>query len=310
MKIVFFGSPAAALPSLENLLQAGHQIELVITQPDKPAGRGKTPTPPPVKEYAVGRGIPVLQPARIRQDETTPAAVRAIQPDINVVVAYGQIIPGPVIYLPRFRSVNVHFSLLPKYRGAAPVQWAVLNGERKTGVTIFELNQKMDEGDILAAAETDILPRETARELERRLALMGAEMLVQTLARIDRVEHRPQEHSQATYAPRLKRENGEIDWRQDSASIDRMVRAFSPWPGAFTFYRGQRILIHAGEALAGSPTCFKPGQISDIRPAGPVVCCGSGGEFLIQRLQRENKKEMGAADFLRGTRLQRGETLG
>jgi methionyl-tRNA formyltransferase len=163
MKIVFFGSPAAALPSLENLLQAGHQIELVITQPDKPAGRGKTPTPPPVKEYAVGRGIPVLQPARIRQDETTPAAVRAIQPDINVVVAYGQIIPGPVIYLPRFRSVNVHFSLLPKYRGAAPVQWAVLNGERKTGVTIFELNQKMDEGDILAAAETDILPRETAR---------------------------------------------------------------------------------------------------------------------------------------------------
>ena len=310
MKIVFFGSPVAALPSLEHLIRAGHTIELVITQPDKPAGRGKTPAPSPVKVFALGRGIPVLQPARIRRDENALAMLRAIQPDLNVVVAYGQIIPGPVIYLPRFKSVNAHFSLLPQYRGAAPVQWAVLNGELKTGVTIFELNEKMDEGDIVAATETAILPRETARELEGRLALMGAELLVRTLARIDLIERLPQDHSQATYAPRLKREDGEIDWRQDSFSVDRMVRAFSPWPGAFTFYKGQRIIIHAGEALADAGACPNPGQISEIRAAGPVVCCGSGSAFLVRRLQRENKKEMDAASFLRGTRLERGEILG
>jgi methionyl-tRNA formyltransferase len=310
MKIVFFGSPAAALPSLEQLLRAGHTIELVITQPDKPAGRGKTSTAPPVKEFALGRGIPVLQPARIRQDEKTLAELRAIQPDLNVVVAYGQIIPGPMIYLPRFKSVNAHFSLLPKYRGAAPVQWAVLNGERKTGVTIFELNEKMDEGDILAAMETEILPGETARELEGRLALLGAELLVRTVIRIDRVERRVQDHSRATYAPRLKREDGEVDWRQDSLFIERKVRAFSPWPGAFTFHKGQRIIIHAGEALADAESFLHPGQISDIRAAGPVVCCGNGSAYLIRRLQRENKKEMDAPSFLRGTRWERGESLG
>jgi len=310
MKIVFFGSPAAALPSLEHLIRAGHAIELVITQPDKPAGRGKTPAPPPVKKFALGRGIPVLQPARIRQDEETPARLRTAQPDLIVVVAYGQIIPGPIIDLPRFRSINAHFSLLPKYRGAAPVQWAVLKGEQKTGVTIFELNERMDEGDILAAAEAVIRPRETARELEERLALIGAELLVRTVARIERIERLPQDHSQATYAPRLKRQDGEINWQHDSVSIDRMVRAFSPWPGAFTFYKGRRILIHAGEALADAGSCLQPGRISEIRAAGPVVCCGGGGAFLIRRLQRENKKAMDAGDFLRGTRLRRGESLG
>jgi methionyl-tRNA formyltransferase len=310
MKIVFFGSPAAAMPSLERLILAGHQIDLIITQPDKPAGRGRTPAPRPVKDFALARGIPVLQPARIRQDEKALAALEAIRPDIQVVVAYGQIIPGSIIYLPRFKSVNVHFSLLPKYRGAAPVQWAILNGEPKTGVTIFELNEKMDEGDILAAAEADILPRETARELESRLALMGAELLIQTLHRIDLVERRPQDHSLATYAPRLRREHGEIDWRQDAFSIDRMVRAFSPWPGAFTFLKSQRILIHAGEAVAGPAACGIPGRISEILPAGPVVCCGGGSGFHIRRLQRENKKEMAAADFLRGMRLECGEILG
>jgi methionyl-tRNA formyltransferase len=310
MRIVFFGSPAVALASLEALIRFGHTIELVITQPDKPAGRGKKSASPPVKEFALGRGIPVLQPAKIRQDEKTLARLQAIQPDLNVVVAYGQIIPGPVIYLPRFRSINAHFSLLPKYRGAAPVQWAILNGEQKTGVTIFELNEKMDEGDILAAMETEILPGETARALEGRLALLGAELLVRTVIRIDGIERRPQDHSRASYAPRLKREDGEVDWRQNSLSIERKVRAFSPWPGAFTFHKGERIIIHVGEALTEAGSCPHPGQISEIRAAGPVVCCGSGSAYLIRRLQRENKKEMDAPSFLRGTRLERGDSLG
>ncbi len=310
MKIIFFGSPSAALPALERLIQAGHSIDLVITQPDKPSGRGRSQAPPPVKTFALDRGIRFLQPIRLRQDEHTLEVIKEIAPDIAVVVAYGQLIPRLIIDLPRFKSINVHFSLLPKYRGAAPVQWAILKGEEKTGVTIFELNEKMDEGDILAQIETAILPRETAGELEQRLAHLGAELLVQTLHRIDSVERRPQDHSQATYAPRLKKEDGLIDWSREALAVDRLVRAFSPWPGAFTFCRGRRLIIHAGEPLHGEKPCPAPGRIAEIRSAGPVVCCGTGSAYLIRRLQRENRREMEAAAFLRGMPLQCGEILG
>ncbi len=181
MRIVFFGSPASALPSLQGLLERGHSVGLVITQPDKPAGRGRRMTPSAVKRFALERDIPVLQPFNIRTDGTVLGRIQDAGPDLNVVVAYGQIIPAPVIYFPRHHSLNVHFSLLPKYRGAAPVQWAVLNGEKETGVTIIELNEKMDEGAILARAGTTIGPRETAGELESRLAVIGAGLLLQTL---------------------------------------------------------------------------------------------------------------------------------
>ena len=310
MRIVYFGSPGAAIPSLERLLQAGHSIELVITQPDKPAGRGKAPTPPPVKEAARRHGIPVLQPEKIRKDPEVLAALGKIAPDIIVVVAYGQIIPSTIINLPQHKSVNVHFSLLPKYRGAAPVQWAILSGEEKTGVTIFELNERMDEGDILSQLETDIGPRENARELEERLSRLGADLLVKILEEIDELPHLPQDQARATLAPRLHKDQGRIDWGKDAISIDRMVRAFSPWPGAFTFFRGQRIIIHAGSLLTVPASPPEPGRIVEVRREGPVVACGDGGAYLIERLQRENRKEMAAADFLRGTKIATGDCLG
>jgi methionyl-tRNA formyltransferase len=310
MKIAFFGSPEAALPSLEKLLQAGHTIALIVTQPDKPAGRGKRPLPPPVKEAALRHGIPVLQPERIRKDEGALDALKKIGPDIIVVVAYGQIIPRAIIDLPRYRAVNVHFSLLPKYRGAAPVQWAILNGEEKTGVTIFELSERLDEGDILSQCETPVRPRESARELEERLSRLGADLLVRTLEAIDGMPRLPQGPAQATSAPRLQKDQGRIDWARDAVLVDRMVRAFSPWPGAFTFWRGQRIIIHGGSPLLSSSPAAEPGLVLGIKREGVLVACGSGSAYLIERLQRENRKEMAADEFLRGTRLAIGDRLG
>ncbi len=310
MKIVFFGSPRAALPSLERLLEVGHDIALVITQPDRPAGRGKEWTPPPVKKLALDHGIPVLQPEKIRKDLSTLEALKTIGPDINVVVAYGQIIPAAIFDLPRFKSINVHFSLLPKYRGAAPVQWAILNGEEKTGVTIFELNDRMDEGDILGLLEVDMRPREKADDLEARLSCLGADLLVEMLERIDCLPHIPQEHELATLAPRLRKDQGRIDWTKDSVTIDRLVRAFSPWPGAFTFFRGLRLVVHEGTPLPSPAPASPPGRVVEIRKEGPLIACGGGGSYLVTRLQRENKKEMVAADFLRGTRMEVGEALG
>lgn len=310
MRIVFFGSPKAALPSLERLLEVGHSIELAFTQPDKPSGRGKEATPPPLKEAARRHGIPVLQPEKISKNPEVLEALGKILPDVIVVVAYGQIIPSAIIDLPRHKSVNVHFSLLPKYRGAAPVQWAILQGEEKTGVTVFELNERMDEGDILSQRQTDIGPRENARELEERLSQLGADLLVETLDQIDQLPRFRQDQTQATLAPRLRKEQGRIDWAKDAACIDRMVRAFFPWPGAFTFLRGQRIIIHAGSPLTFLPPPPDPGRIVELRREGPVVGCGGGTAYLIERLQRENRKEMAAADFLRGARVGAGQLLG
>jgi methionyl-tRNA formyltransferase len=310
MRIVFFGSPRAALPSLDRLIEAGHEVALVITQPDKPAGRGKEPTPPPVKKAALGRRIPVLQPDKIRKDPTVLEALKTIAPDVNVVVAYGQIIPAAVTDFPRFKSVNVHFSLLPRYRGAAPVQWAILNGEEKTGVTIFELSERMDEGDILSLLEVELRPREKANELEERLSHIGADLLVRTLEQIGQLPRIPQEHGQATLAPRLHKDQGRIDWTKDCVSVDRMVRAFSPWPGAHTFFRGQRLIVREGFPLVSPANAAPAGRIGEIRKEGPLVGCGGGGAYLIERLQRENRKEMSAADFLRGTKMEVGDCLG
>jgi methionyl-tRNA formyltransferase len=310
MRIVFFGSPRAALPSLERLLESGHSIGLVVTQPDRPAGRGKQPTPPPVKEAALRRGIPVLQPEKIRKDAEAATALQQAEPEIIIVVAYGQIIPAAIINLPRYHSINVHFSLLPRYRGAAPVQWAILNGESRTGVTIFELNEKMDEGDILSRLETDIQPRENALDLENRLSRLGADLLIRTLEKIDTLPHVPQDQSLASLAPRLHKGQGRIDWRNDAHSIDCLVRAFYPWPGAFTFFNAQRLIVRAGSPLLVPAPASEPGRVVELRREGLVVGCGGGTFYLIERLQRENKREMTAADFLRGTKIEIGDRLG
>ena len=310
MRIAFFGSPAAALPSLKKLLETGHEVVLVVTQPDRPAGRGKSTSAPPVKEFALGRGLPVRQPARVRSETAFLDELRAAAPEVNVVVAYGQILPAAVIGLPRWKSVNLHFSLLPRYRGAAPVEWAILNGERTTGISIFELNEKMDEGDILAREEIEIRPRETAGELEARLAVAGADLLAAALDRIDILPRVPQDHGLATFAPRLKKDQGRIDWAKSPEEIDRMTRAFSPWPGAFTFWKGERLIVHAGRASGEDASCGAPGRVAAASGTGIAVCCGAGSVFVIERLQRENKKALEAAVFLRGTRLGAGDRLG
>lgn len=311
MRIVFFGSPEAALPSFAALLAAGHEVVLTVTQPDRPAGRGKKLSASAVKAFASNRGIPVIQPERIRKDPGAEAAVRSAAADVHVVVAFGQIIPGSIIDLPPWKSVNVHFSLLPKYRGAAPVQWAILMGETRTGVTIFRLNEKMDEGDILTTAETEIPPGETAGELEARLAEIGAGLLVETLDRIASLPLVPQDRSAATLAPKLSKDQGRIDWKSPAVEIERRVRAFTPRPGAFTFRAGTRLNLIKG-ALAGiaGGDGSLPGTILSVGAAGIDVSCGGGSVYRILELQPESRKAMDARAFAAGARLAAGEILG
>jgi methionyl-tRNA formyltransferase len=307
MKLVFFGSPAAAVHSLKKVLEKGHHVALVITQPDRPAGRGKKTTLSPIKKFSLEHNIPVFQPEKIRKDPVVLEKIKDIHPEMNVVVAYGQIIPKSVIYFPEYNSINVHFSLLPKYRGASPVQWAVLNGEQKTGVTIFELNEKMDEGDILAKEELLISPREYAYELEARLAEIGADLLCQTIDKIERIPHQKQDHSKATFAPKLKKEQGRIDWNQEAVRVDRKVRAFTPWPSAFSYLNGKRIIILKGRDKPGKIPDILPGEVLYAKKEGIEVLCGQGSIYLIEELQPEGKKAMSAHAFTLGEKVIRGD---
>ncbi len=310
MRIIFFGSPAAALPSMNKILDAGHSIEFIVTQPDKPSGRGKKLMPCPVKKAALELNIPHHQPLKIKNDQLALEKIKEVQPDLNVVVAYGQIIPASIIYLPKFRSVNVHFSLLPKYRGASPVQWALLNGEKKTGVTIFELNEKMDEGDILAQQEVEILPEENAGDLEARLAQIGAELLTKTIAQIDKITPQKQDDAKATYAPKIKKEDGKIDWARNAGKIERQVRAFTPKLSAFTFLYEQRIIIRRGKDRGKiADLSSSPGEILSVKKEGVEVGCGERSVYLIERLQPENRKEMGAHAFSLGAKIKPGDKL-
>ena len=308
MKIVFFGSPVLALPSLKKLLETDHSIDLIITQPDRPSGRGKKLMPCPVKKTALDLNIPYYQPLKIRKDEIALDKIKEIEPDLNVVVAYGQIIPSSIIYLPRYNSLNVHFSLLPKYRGASPVQKALLDGEAKTGITIFELNEKMDEGDILVQEEVNIFPDENAADLEARLAQKGADLLIKAIAQIDKLKHRKQDHSQATYAPKIRKEDGKIDWTKNSLYIERRVRAFTPWPSAYAFLKDIRIKIHKGRKIEKeAPPGSSAGEISGIKKEGIEVCCGEGSIYLIESLQPENRKRMDAYAFSLGAEIKPGD---
>lgn len=304
MQIVFFGSPALALPSLKKLLEAEHSIGLIITQPDSPTGRGKKLMPCPVKKTALDLNIPYYQPLKIRKDKIALDKIKKIKPDLNVVVAYGQIIPSSIIYLPRYNSLNVHFSLLPKYRGASPVQWALLNGEERTGITIFELDENMDEGDILMQEEVNIFPDENAAELGDRLAQRGADLLIKTIAKIEKLKHLKQDHSQATYAPKISKEDGRIDWTKNSLYIERQIRAFTPWPSAFTFFKDIRLKIHKGRKIEKqAPPGSTAGEILGIKKEGIQVCCGEGSIYHIESLQPESKKLMDAYSFSLGTEI-------
>jgi methionyl-tRNA formyltransferase len=297
------------------LLDGGHIVRLVVTQPDKPAGRGRRLTPSAVKAFAVERGIPVIGPPRIRTDGTVLERVREACPDVNVVVAYGQIIPHAVHYFPRYHSLNLHFSLLPEYRGAAPVQWAVLSGDAETGVTIIELDDRMDEGDILTQERVAVELRETASALEARLAERGADLLVSTLARIDDLPHIKQDDARATHAPKIRKEDGRISWSDPAVVIDRKVLALADKPGVFSHVGSKRVNVLRGhpvepaEAPAGAGAA-PPGTIVWISRVGLEVACGGGTAYVVEELRPEGKGVMPAHAFSLGTKIARGDLMG
>ena len=307
MRLVFLGTPAFAVPTLERIVEAGHQVLAAVTQPDRPRGRGQHPSPPPVKEAAVRMGLPVRQPERVRLPEAVEF-LRALEPEAMVVVGYGQIIPQTVIDLAPLGIINVHASLLPKYRGAGPVQWAILNGETRTGVTTMRIDAGLDTGDMLLKSWTEIGPDENAIELGARLAAMGAGLLVETLAGLAAAAIVPQKQdsSQATYARLLKKEDGIVDWRLPAPAIHNCVRGLQPWPGARTTFRGQTLHIWKSRSAPG-PCLPTPGRISAVKPL--LVCCGSGALELIE-VQLEGRKRISATDFANGQRLTENEILG
>ena len=308
MRLVFLGTPEFAAVSLERLVEAGHQVLCVVTQPDRPRGRGQRPAQSAVKETALRLGLPVYQPERVRHAEAVER-LRALAPDAMVVVGYGQIIPQSVIDLAPLGIVNVHGSLLPKYRGAGPIQWAVANGETRTGVTTMRIDAGMDTGDMLLKAETAIGPEETAVELGKRLAAIGADLLVETLDGLAKgaVVPEKQDASQATYAPLLKKEDGLIDWNQPAQRIHDRVRGFQPWPGAHTSFRGQALHVWKSRPHASAPGPAPAGALASLKPL--LVSCGSGALELLE-VQLEGRKRISAADFANGQRLTHNEVLG
>lgn len=307
MRVVFMGTPAFAVPTLAHLVEAGHEVLLVVTQPDRPVGRGRKLTAPPVKQKAVELGLEVFQPEKIRTDESFDR-LQALAPDVIVVVGYGQIIPQRIIDLPPHGCVNVHSSLLPKYRGAAPVNWAIVRGETVTGVCTMKIVKKLDAGDVLLCRETPIGENETASEVLERLAPIGAELLIETLAGLEAgtITPQPQDEETSTYAPMMKREDGEIDWSLSAQEIHNRARGFDPWPGAYTRFRGKRLHLRGTQALSGEAPA---GQILEDDEA-LVVGCGGGGLLAASEVQLEGKARMRASDFANGYRPQPDERLG
>ena len=306
MRLIFLGTPAFAVPTLERIVEAGHQVLTVVTQPDRPSGRGQHAAAPPVKQAAVRLGLPVYQPERVRRPEAVEH-LRSLAADAMIVVGYGQIIPQSVIDLAPRGIINVHASLLPKYRGAGPIQWAIINGETRTGVTTMQIDAGLDTGDMLLKAETEIGPEENAVELGARLAAMGAGLLVQTLEGLERgtIVPQKQDPAEASYAPLLKKEDGLIDWSQPAPSLDNRVRGLQPWPGASTSFRGQT--LHIWKSRKGGPTDAAAGRFVQLKP--PVVACGVGSLELVE-VQLEGRKRMAAADFANGQRLTDNDWLG
>jgi methionyl-tRNA formyltransferase len=309
VKIVFLGSGVFAIPSFEALLDAGHDVAALVTQPDKEKGRGRQLAPPPLKPVAERRGVPLLQPRRVRAPEALEALQR-LAPEVQVVVAYGQILPRAVIDVAPLGTVNVHASLLPKYRGAAPIQRAVVAGEEQTGVTTMLIDEGLDTGPTLLARTTPIGPEETAGELEGRLARLGADVLLETLqglARGDLVP-KPQDAGQATLAPPIKKEEARIDWRQPAAHLANRVRGFQPWPGTVCSFAGNDLKILRARPAATGPG--EPGAVVSVGGEGIVVACGEGSRLLLQTVQPESRKAMPAAAFAAGARLQPGARFG
>ena len=311
MRLVFCGTPAFAVPTFEALLGAGHEILLVVSQPDRPVGRAQTLTAPPVKQAALSAGLFVTQPEKIRNNLEFRAQLEAIVPDAIVVVAYGRIIPPWMLALPRLGCINLHGSLLPKYRGAAPIQWAVAMGDAFTGNTTMLLEEGLDTGPILLQQSVEIDPEKTAVDLFESLAKDGAPLMVETLAGLDAgtVLPQSQNHAGATYAPMLDREDGRIDFGARAAhEIYNRWRGFQPWPGAHTILRGKKLIVHR-MSLAEGATEAEPCTLH-VSGDSLIVACGGGTVLAFDEVQMEGKRRMSAAEFLRGFQVRSGERLG
>ena len=306
MVIVFFGTPQFAVPSLEHLIASPHEVRAVVTQPDRPRGRGQKVVDAPVKAAAVAHGLPVYQPDRLR-DPAVVQTVAAWKPDLGVVVAYGKLIPEPLLALPRFGMINVHASLLPKYRGAAPVHRAVIDGESQTGVTIMQVVKTLDAGDMLARVTRPIAPNETSDIVERDLAEMGARLLLEVIDRLETggVTPEPQDDTRSTYAPRLTKEEGLIDWTLPAAAIHNRVRGLYPWPHAYSYLDGARLIL-LRTRVGGEAPGRAPGEVVDVSRDAIAVAAGDGRVVGIEELQPEGKRAMRAGDFLAGRPLQPG----
>jgi len=309
MKLVFCGTPEFAVGTLEAVIAAGHEVALVVTQPDRAAGRGMEMQVPPVKRTAVAHGIAVVQPEKIKNNAEFRERLELVRPDAIVVVAYGRIIPPWMLELPRLGCINLHGSLLPKYRGAAPVQWAVANGDAVTGVTAMRLDEGLDTGEMLLAREVAIGGDDTAIEVFRTLAEVGAELMVETLAGLaaGTLAGRKQDEAQATLAPILTREDGAIDFARTAGQIYDRWRGFQPWPGAHTRLRGKNLIVHRMRVGAESGV-----EAGVLRVAGDemAVGCGGSGSVVLDEVQMEGKRRMSAAEFLRGFQVKSGERLG
>jgi methionyl-tRNA formyltransferase len=308
LTLVFCGTPRFAVPTLEALVRAGLQVRLVVTQPDKPRGRGLALAPSPVKESALALHLPVAQPESIKNNEEFRALLNDLKPDAIVVVGYGRIIPQWMTELPRLGNLNLHASLLPKYRGAAPIQWAIARGETVTGITTMRIDAGLDTGDILIQREVPINRTDTAETVAPRLAAIGADLMVETLRGLQAsaIKPRPQDHAKATLAPILKKEDGRIDFRLSAQEIYNRLRGFQPWPGAFSIFRGKN--LHVWDASV-SQRSLPPGELR-VETDRLFVGCGEGMALELSEVQPEGKKRMPARDFIHGYRPLNGDKLG
>lgn len=313
MRILFWGTPEFALPALGALLGEGHDVIGVVTQPDRPRGRGRSPTPPPTKEFARNEGLAILQPDRAR-DPAFVDVLRTLEPELNVVVAYGQILSREVLELPAAGSINVHASLLPALRGAAPINWAIIRGHERTGVTTMRMVEALDAGPILAQVEEPILPEQTSTDLAVRLSELGAELLIETLAllELDALEETPQDDGAATYAPRLTRETARVDWSEPAADVANRIRGLDAVPGAWTLLGDAELKVYRPKVADPGRGAGEPGTVVEVDATNPeeamLVACGSGAVW-VREVKPAGRRRMTTAEWLRGRGAEPGDRL-
>jgi len=306
MKIIFFGTPKIAIPTLRALLEYENiEVSLVVCQPDKPSGRGKKIQTAPIKEFAQKHNIDVYQPNKLKDNIDAYNKIKELNPDYLVVVAYGKILPETILNIPVYAPINVHFSLLPKYRGAAPVNWSIVKGEELTGVTTMVMDKGLDTGDILLSEKIVINNKDSINLLEE-LSIVGARLLINTVNNFKNIKPLPQNHNESTFAPMLKKEDGLINWSKDAAEIERLVRGLKPWPGAFSYYKNKSVKFFSVEVMYDHNKEMFPGTVSEIKKDSFQIQCGMDA-IKVNELQIEGKRRINVKDFLSGYSLKEGE---